>query len=152
MDKAGELMTTLPPERAARDMSGAVDFLLSYDAVTSDGVGVVGFCKGGMRTLVLAAQRGDVVRAAVPFYGLPDWSGLGAVVRGHMAGDDDFFGPDAARDLERRLRDAGKDVEFVVHDAGHAFMNEENALGTYDAALADRIWPDVVSFLRDTLG
>lgn len=158
MDRAGELMSTLPPERAARDMSGAVDFLLAHEAVTSDGVGVVGFCMGGMLTLMLAAQRGDAVRAAVPFYGFPsgdgepDWSGLGAVVRGHMAAADDFFGPDAAKDLEQRLRASGKDVEFTIHDAGHAFMNEENALGTYDAALAERLWPEVVSFLKRTLG
>src|SRR3954470_11335384 len=29
MDKAAQLMTGLPPDRAARDMSGAVDFLLA---------------------------------------------------------------------------------------------------------------------------
>src|SRR4051812_34980022 len=27
MDKAAELMTTLPPDRAARDMEGAIDYL-----------------------------------------------------------------------------------------------------------------------------
>ncbi len=35
MDKAGELMTNLPPERAAKDMLGAVDALLGHDACTS---------------------------------------------------------------------------------------------------------------------
>src|SRR5262245_21951567 len=28
MDKANELMSTLPPDRAARDMKGAIDYLL----------------------------------------------------------------------------------------------------------------------------
>ena len=46
MDKAGELMTTLPPERAARDMSGAIDYLLSHDACSSEQVGVIGFVWG----------------------------------------------------------------------------------------------------------
>src|SRR3954470_6461356 len=36
MDKAGRLMQALPPDRAARDMSGAVDFLAAHPAVTSD--------------------------------------------------------------------------------------------------------------------
>ena len=64
MDKAAELMTALPPDRAGRDMSGAVDFLLGHDAVTGDGVGVVGFCMGGMLTFLIAANRGDKVKAA----------------------------------------------------------------------------------------
>src|SRR3954447_22791409 len=36
MDKAGHLMQTLPPDRAARDMSGAVDFLAGHEAVTGN--------------------------------------------------------------------------------------------------------------------
>ena len=72
-------------------MSGAVDYLLAHDAVSSSGIGVVGFCMGGMLSFILAAIRGDVVKAAAPFYGfpqgdaVPDWSGLTAVIRGHMA-------------------------------------------------------------------
>ncbi len=75
MDKAAELMTALPPDRAGRDMSGAVDFLLGHDAVTGDGVGVVGFCMGGMLSFLIAANRGDAVKAVVPFYGFPSGGG-----------------------------------------------------------------------------
>ena len=57
MDKAAQLMQSLPADRAARDMSGAVDFLAGHEAVTGDGVGVVGFCMGGMLTWILAANR-----------------------------------------------------------------------------------------------
>src|SRR3954454_19911654 len=31
MDKASQLMQSLPPDRAGRDMSGAVDFLVGHD-------------------------------------------------------------------------------------------------------------------------
>ncbi len=157
MDKASQLMTDLPPDRAATDMSGAVDFLAGHDATTGSGVGVLGFCMGGMLTLLLAAQRGDKVAAAMPFYGFPagesepDWSGLTATVRGHMANPDDFFGPEAATALARRLTEMGKNVEFTIHDAGHAFMNETNAIGTYDAELAGRLWPQVYDFFNDQL-
>ena len=48
MDKAAQLMQSLPPERAARDMNAAVDYLAAHPAVTSRGLGVVGFCMGGM--------------------------------------------------------------------------------------------------------
>ena len=158
MDKAGELMTNLPPERAAKDMSGAIDYLLEHDATTGDGIGVMGFCMGGMLTFMIAAGRGDAVKAAVPFYGFPqgdgepDWSGLTAVIRGHMASPDDFFPPAAATALQDKLRGMGKDVELQVHEAGHAFMNETNAIGTHDADLAARLWPEVIGFLHDQLG
>jgi carboxymethylenebutenolidase len=159
MDKAAELMQGLPAERAARDMSGAVDYLADLDIVTGDGIGAVGFCMGGMLSLILAANRPDRIKAVVPFYGFPqgesepDWSALTASVQGHMAENDDFFGPDAARSLEEKLKAMGKDVTFTVHPgAGHAFMGPHNAMGTLDEELAAKIWPDVVAFLHDKLG
>lgn len=157
MDKAGHLMSTLPPDRAARDMSGAVDYLASHPAVTGDGVGVIGFCMGGMLTLMLAASRGDKVKAAVPFYGfpqgdqMPDWSGLTAAVRGHMSDPDDFFPPEAARALEAELRSMGKDVSIEIHQAGHGFMNEENPMGSYAEGLAGEIWPVTIEFFKTQL-
>ena len=66
-DEAGEMMQKLPAEQAARDLGGAVDYLLGQDSVTSSTVGVVGFCMGGGFALMLAAQQGDRVTAAVPF-------------------------------------------------------------------------------------
>jgi carboxymethylenebutenolidase len=158
MDKAGHLMSTLPPDRAARDMSGAVDYLAGLDAVTGEGIGVVGFCMGGMLTMILAAQRGDKIAAAVPFYGFPsgdsepDWSGIQGVIRGHMANPDDFFGKDAARALESKLQGMGKDVQFTIHEAGHGFMNEDNPLGSHDEPLTAAVWSEMVSFLHSTLG
>ncbi|TML12157.1 MAG: dienelactone hydrolase family protein [Actinobacteria bacterium] len=159
MDKAGQLMQSLPPDRAARDMSGAVDYLAGLDGVTGSGLGVVGFCMGGMLSLIVAAQRPDKIKAAVPFYGFPqgpaepDWTKLSAKVRGHMAEHDDFFGPDAAAALEQKLRALGKDVIFTVHaGTGHAFMGPHNALGTLNEERAGQIWPEVLAFLHETLG
>jgi carboxymethylenebutenolidase len=158
MDKASRLMQSLPPDRAARDMSGAVDYLSSHPAVTSDGIGVVGFCMGGMLAWIIAANRPDKVKALVPFYGFPqgsmepDWSKLMASVRGHMAEHDDFFTPAGARALETKLLAMGKDVTLTIHPGtGHAFMGPHNALGTLNTTLAAQIWPQVVSFLNDTL-
>jgi carboxymethylenebutenolidase len=158
MDKAGQLMQSLPPDRAGRDMSGAIDYLASLDGVTGSGIGVVGFCMGGMLSLVIAAMRPDKITAAVPFYGFPqgpgepDWSKLAAKVRGHMAENDDFFGPEAAKALEAKLRAMGKDVTLTVHPGtGHAFMGPHNALGTLNEEVAGKIWPQVLAFLHETL-
>jgi carboxymethylenebutenolidase len=139
-------------------MSGAIDYLASHKAVTSQGIGVVGFCMGGMLAFIIAANRPDKVKAVVPFYGFPqgaaepDWSKLTATINGHMAERDSFFPPDAARALEAKLRGMGKDVTLKVHaGTGHAFMASHNALGTHDAAMATQIWPQVTAFLHDTL-
>jgi carboxymethylenebutenolidase len=159
MDRAGALMQALPADRAARDMSGAVDHLADHAATTSDKVGVMGFCMGGLLTFVLAALRPDRIKAAVPFYGFPqgdgqpDYTRIEAAIHGHMAEHDDFFPPAAAIELEQRLRDLGKDVSFTVHaGTGHAFMAPHNALGTHDQATYDAVWPQAIAFLHDRLG
>jgi carboxymethylenebutenolidase len=158
MDKASHLMQSMPPARAARDMSAAVDYLAGHSAVTSDGIGVVGFCMGGMLAFIIAANRPDKVKAVVPFYGFPqgemepDWSKMTASISGHMAEHDTFFAPAAAAALETKLRKMGKQVTLTVHPGtGHAFMGPHNALGTLNTALADEIWPKVLTFLRDTV-
>jgi carboxymethylenebutenolidase len=158
MDKAAHLMQSMPADRAGKDMSGAVDYLAGHNAVTSKGVGVVGFCMGGMLSFLIAANRGDKVKAIVPFYGFPqgdaepDWSKMTAQVSGHMAENDSFFSPAGARALEAKLRGMGKTVTLTVHPGtGHAFMGPHNALGTLNEKLAAQIWPEVVSFLQKTL-
>jgi carboxymethylenebutenolidase len=158
MDKAGELMQALPMDRAVRDMSGAVDFLADHPATTGDGIGVMGFCMGGMLTFLLAADRPDRIKAAVPFYGFPsgdaqpDYGAIEAAIQGHMAENDDFFPPAAAKALEAELRSLGKDVTITVHEgSGHAFMAPHNALGTQDQELYDRIWPVATGFLHEQL-
>ncbi len=160
MDKASTLMNELPIDRAGRDMGGAVDFLADHDATTGDGIGVVGFCMGGMLTFVLASLRPDKVTAAVPFYGFPpiengpaDFSKIEAVIRGHMAENDDFFPPAQAQALEAHLQGLGKDATLTVHPGtGHAFMASHDAMGTRDADLAAEIWPQVTGFLHEQLG
>ena len=158
MDKAAHLMQSMPPDRAGRDMSGAVDYLASHPNVTGTGIGVVGFCMGGLLSFLIAANRPDKVKAVAPFYGFPqgaaepDWSKLTAKVQGHMAESDSFFPPEAARALEAKLRGLGKDVTLTVHPGtGHAFMAPHNALGTLNAELAAKIWPEVTGFLKETL-
>jgi carboxymethylenebutenolidase len=158
MDKAGHLMNTLPADRAARDMLGAVDYLLGRDECTSAKLGVIGFCMGGMLSMILAAIGGDKIGAACPYYGAPvfgnapDWSNLSAPMSGHFAEVDDFFGPDAVKGLEQELKDLGKDVSFVVHaGAGHAFANETNAIGTYNHDLAEECLAESFAFLKKNL-
>ena len=156
-EEAGRLMQELPVERAASDLRGAVDFLLSHEAVAGEQVGAVGFCMGGGFVLSLAAQEGERIAAAVPFYGVlqtqPDWSGLRAKVQGHYGEQDAFVPLDVVRAQFQAIAAAtGVQPELHLYPAGHAFSNDENLLGTYDAEQAGIAWERAVSFLHSALG
>jgi carboxymethylenebutenolidase len=153
-EEAGRLMGELPVQDAARDLAGAVDFLLGHDAVTSSTVGAVGFCMGGGFVLVLAAQQGDKIGAAVPFYGVlkedfPDFSGLTAPLLGHFGRQDTMADPDSVAALAARIEaESGVKPQFHQYPAGHAFFNDENHMGTYDKEQADLAWARTLEFLR----
>jgi carboxymethylenebutenolidase len=151
------LMQALPPDRAARDLSGAVDWLLAREEVTSSRLGVVGFCMGGGFVIVLASLAGDKVAAAVPFYGFPhdfdqqDLTGVSADVMAHWGEEDAAFPPDRARELQAKLaEESSGEVTFHFYDgAGHAFCNDENLMGTYREDLAAVAWERTFAFLRE---
>lgn len=153
-DEAAQLMSELPVDQAARDLGGAVDFLLSHDAVTSSTVGAVGFCMGGGFVLLLAAQQGERVSAAVPYYGVgpavpQTYEGVRAAVQGHYGRRDDSCPPqDAQAQAEQIRRESGAEVEFHFYDAGHAFHNDTDKLGTYSPEDAATAWSRTVEFLR----
>lgn len=157
-DEAGKLMMALNIGQAVKDMAGAIAFLQADEHVTTDKVGVIGFCMGGGLALVLAAERSDAIGACAPFYGLipwegvqPDWSKVSAPVRGHFAELDGFFGPEQARGLEESLRNAGVDAEIEVHPGvDHAFFNDHRP-EVYDAAEAQKAWDATLAFFSSTL-
>jgi carboxymethylenebutenolidase len=158
LDEAGKAAMALDMDRAARDMSGAVDFLGSHPAVRGQGVGVLGFCMGGGLALWLASVRPDQVKAVVPFYGMtpggkePDWSRLEAAVEGHYAEHDDLAGFDTARSLEKKLTDLGKEVRiFLYPGTSHAFFNDTRP-EVHDPDAARQAWIRTLEFLRAKLG
>jgi carboxymethylenebutenolidase len=132
-DEAAKIMMSLNLERATKDLSGAVDYLAAHDAVTGDGLGVIGFCMGGGVALWLATLRPDRIKAAAPFYGIipweaaqPDFSKLAAAVQGHYAENDDFANPESVRALDAQLKSLGKQAEFFEYPGtDHAFTNDQ---------------------------
>ncbi len=156
-EEATKLLTELPVDRAARDLAGAVDYLLAQDSVTSSKVGAIGFCMGGGFVLMLAAQQGEKIGAAVPFYGVgpgvpSTYTGVKAAVQGHYAEQDGMYPVDTAQALEQQIRDeAGVPVEFFYYPAGHAFHNDENLMGTYDEEQAKLAWGRAIAFLKANL-
>jgi carboxymethylenebutenolidase len=156
-DEAGKLMQELPVDRAARDLRGAVDYLLARDEVTGDRVGAVGFCMGGAFVLQLAVQEGGKLAAAVAFYPVgsfpDDYSGLQAAVLIHVAELDQFVPAEQADELAEKIAGGnGRKPEIERYPAGHAFNNDENLLGTHDPEQAKKAWDRTLSFLHEHLG
>jgi carboxymethylenebutenolidase len=60
-----------------------------------------------------------------------------------------MFPVDEARKLEEQIRnESGAAVEFFYYDAGHAFHNDEDLIGTYDPDAARTAWERAVAFLK----
>ncbi|TCP53197.1 carboxymethylenebutenolidase [Tamaricihabitans halophyticus] len=157
-EEAARLMRELPVDDAAKDLAGAVDFLRTNEAVTSERIGAVGFCMGGKFVLVLAAQQGEKIGAAIPFYGLPDvdstdFSGLRAPVLGHYATKDRGIDPAAVERMHAKLAEqapTGIRSEIHFYPAEHAFFNDRNT-ATYHADSAALAWQRTLEFLRTEL-
>ena len=154
--EAIRLMQQLPPAEAVADLSGAVEYLLDQPQTTGDAVGVVGFCMGGGFVLRLAARAGDRVRAAVVLYGAvnpdEDLSGIRAAVQGHFGSQDQAIPPERVREEMEQIRaTAGVPVEVYFYDAGHAFFNDQNPMGTYNPGAARLAWSRRLEFLRTHL-
>jgi carboxymethylenebutenolidase len=127
-DEAGKLMMAMKFDQAAKDMSGAADYLAGLDAATGDRMGVTGFCMGGGLALVLATLRPKIA-ACVPFYGVlpaqPDFPKMQAAVLGHYAENDQWASPASTRELEAKLKSLGKQVEFYTYPGTeHGFFND----------------------------
>jgi carboxymethylenebutenolidase len=151
--EAGKLMGALDWGKAVTDVGGAARFLAKHPR-SNGKVGVTGFCMGGGVALASAAANPDL-RAAVPFYGMPDastdYSKLHAAVLGHFAEHDTYIPTAGPRGLETKLRELGKKAVVHLYDAGHAFVNDTRP-EAYNAVAAKLAWERTLTFLHAELG
>jgi carboxymethylenebutenolidase len=155
--EAEQKMMALSMDKVEPQMCGAAEYLAAQDGTEGSGVGALGFCLGG-GLAVWAAATCPNINAAVTYYyvmphGKPNFANVKGPVLGHFGTADEFIKHDEAKALESELSDAGVDVNFEYYDdAGHAFFNETDRLGTFDAAAATVSWERTVSFLKQALG
>ena len=155
-DEAGKLVMGMKIDEAAKDMSGAVDYLVGLDAATGDKVGSVGYCMGGGLSLFLASKKPQV-GACVVYYGAlpgaqPDLANIQGAVLGHYAENDQWARPATARDLERQLTSLGRQAEFHIYPGtDHAFFNDTRP-DVYNAEAAKLSWERTLAFFRQHLG
>lgn len=68
---------------------------------------------------------------------------------GHFGEHDDSVPPDAVTALAARIaQESGVTPDFRQYPAGHAFLNDADGLGTYDAEQATLAWDATLEFLR----
>ena len=160
MDKAGQLMATLPMDRAARDMGGAVDYLLAHAgrAGRQDRRASATAWAGCWRSLVdRAAGRQDRRRrrrttAHRSATARPTGRGSPRRCGAISPATTTSSRPTRCNALEAQLKAMGKDVEFEVHPApGTRSRTKTNVFGTYDADLSARLWASTVAFLHERL-
>jgi carboxymethylenebutenolidase len=153
-DEAGKALMALDEARAAKELRGAVDYLLSSGEATGDFVGAVGYCMGGGLAITLGATH-DKVKAVVSFYGAPgpetDLTRIPGSVLGHFGDHDDFASPEAVGQLDQALEVAQVPHIFYTYAGGHhAFANEDRP-EVYNAEAATLSWQRSLDFLRKNL-
>ena len=154
-DDARKLAMHLDRAQAAKDIQGAVDYLLAQPQVEPKQAGVVGFCMGGTLALVMS-YRGRNVGAVVVFYGGgpnpsdEEIAAVSAPVLGIYGSEDKGIPEEKVRDLEARLQASNKPSEFHIYEgAGHAFMNNERP--AYNPDAAHDAWGRTLRWLRQHL-
>lgn len=153
-DEAGKAAMSLDEARAAKELRGAVDYLLSSGEASGEYVGTVGYCMGGGLAVTLAANH-DKVRSIVDFYGIPspttDLNRIEGSVLGHFGDHDDYASPEAVAKLSEALDTARIAHSFHVYPgAGHAFANEDRP-EVHDSDADALSWQRTTEFLRKTL-
>ena len=155
-DEAGKLMMALRIDKAEKDLSGAVQYLLDKSSTVGDKVGVVGFCMGGALALY-AATKNSQVGACVVFYGghpnvKPDLPNLHSPVLGIYAERDGSVTPALVRELEKQVKALGKVIEVHIYpETDHAFFNDSRP-EVYSAEASADAWRRTIEFFRKQLG
>jgi carboxymethylenebutenolidase len=131
-----KVANAVPDAQVMADLDAIVAYAKKLPAAHADKIGVTGFCRGGLYTLLYAAHNPDV-KAAVAWYGqikpakTPEVRTSGpldlvtkikAPVLGLYGEADQGIPVADVKEMESALKAAGKTAEFVLYpDAPHAF-------------------------------
>ena len=131
-----KVVNAVPDSQVMGDLNAIVAYAKKLPAARADRIGVTGFCRGGLYTLLFAAQNPDV-KAAAPWYGqtkpaktagirtvgpLDVAAQIKAPVLGLYGEADQGIPVADVKEMEAALKAAGKTTEFILYpDAPHAF-------------------------------
>jgi len=131
-----KVVNAVPDAQVMADLNAIVAYAKKLPAARADRIGMTGFCRGGLYTLLFAAQSPDV-KAAVAWYGeikpakaagirtlgpLDLAAQIKAPLLGLYGEADQGIPVADVKEMESALKAAGKTAEFVLYpDAPHAF-------------------------------
>ncbi len=136
IESVRKVADSVPDERVMGDLDALMAYVKQHPAGQADRIGVTGFCRGGMYTLLFAAHTHEV-KAAVAWYGqlrpaktpgvrtagpLDIAAQIDAPILG-LYGEADLGIPVAdVKEMAAALKAAGKTSDFVLYPrAPHAF-------------------------------
>ncbi len=116
-------------------------------------IGTVGWCFGGGQSMQAALTAGKQAHACVIYYGMPEENvdrlkSLNCDVLDIWGTKDGWINADVTKKFETNMQAAGKKVTTKSYDAGHAFANPSNAMGTYDEAAAKDAYALTIAFFK----
>ena len=131
-----KVVDPIPDARVMADLDAVAAYAKGHPAARADRIGVTGFCRGAMYTLLYAAHNPGI-KAAVAWYGqirptvtpgvrsegpLDVAGRIGAPILGLYGGEDLGIPVSDVKEMEAVLKKAGKTADFVVYPgAPHAF-------------------------------
>ncbi|MBJ7551343.1 dienelactone hydrolase family protein [Marinomonas ostreistagni] len=150
-DEGRAMQKTLDRDKILGDFGDAATYLKAQP-ITTDKLGVVGFCFGGYVSNQLAASWPDMINAAVPFYGTPPTSDLQSI-KGplllHFAELDQRVNA-TWPDYENALKTLGAQYEAHMYErVNHGFHNDSTA--RYDEKSAELAWQRTLDFFNQHL-
>jgi carboxymethylenebutenolidase len=153
-DEARKLVMELDFEEAVNEIGQAIQFLKAQDYVSSEKVGVVGFCMGGGLVLRTALANKDM-GACVVFYGSPldtDEARQMTVPILTFIGTEDNIPVSEVEKMHNVFNETGLKNEFHVYEgAQHAFFNDTRP-EAYNASAAIDAWPRTLAWFKENLG
>ena len=130
-----------------------VDDAVTDLAKTVDRIGIVAWSMGVWYAWKMGIARSDRVRALVLFYGIGpnEPRAPQSPVLAHYAEHDEFEDLSFARQVEKEMRAAGRDITVELYP-GTSHWFDEPSRPEYDKAASDLAWERTRAFLRKHLG
>lgn len=150
-EQGRELQRQVDPEKLMNDFFAAIAYLLASD-MTTDKVGITGFCYGGGVSNAAAVAFPELA-AAVPFYGrqasVEDVPRITAPLLLHFAEIDDNVNATWPA-YEAALQEHGKTYEaYIYPGTNHGFHNDSTP--RYDETAANLAWDRTVGWFKTHL-
>jgi carboxymethylenebutenolidase len=143
------------------DTRAFLDYLAAEPDARAGGIGVTGYCMGGLMALTAAGTFPDRIVAAASFHGSrlatdapesPHWLAPKMKARVYVAGaiDDASFPDEMKQRLETAFTEAGVAHVVETYPARHGWVLSDGAV--YDVAACERHWRELLALFAAELG